>query len=161
MQELSLESDFRRTHKNLEPRYITKIDFADCPVEATLGVLGKKWTMLVLRDIAMYRRDRFNLLLRSIPGIPSKVLATRLKQLELEGFARKHVERSVPPKVVRWSLTEKGLDAIRIGMMIGAFGAKWYADRVFDDKRPRKVTDIYDKEGMELLLRDFDVAPWR
>lgn len=111
--------------------------------------------MLILRDIAMYRRDRFNLLLRSLPGIPTKILATRLKQLEYEGFIKRHVERGVPPKIVRWLLTEKGLDAIRIGMMIGAFGAKWHADRVFDDKKPRRITEIYDREGMELLFRDF------
>ena len=154
MQELALESDFRRTHKNLQPRYLTNIDFADCPVEATLGVLGRKWTILILRDIAMYKRDRFNLLLRSLPSIPPKVLATRLKQLEHEELITKYVEKGVPPKIVRWSLTEKGLDAIRIGMMVGAFGAKWQADRVFFDKKPRRISDIYDREGMELLLKD-------
>lgn len=155
MQELALESDFRRTHRNLQPRYLTDIDFADCPVEATLGVLGRKWTILILRDIAMYKRDRFNLLLKSLSGIPSKVLATRLKQLEHEDYITKKVEKGIPPKIIRWSLTEKGLDAIRIGMMVGIFGAKWHADRVFDDKRPREASEIYDSEGMKLLMKGF------
>ena len=154
MQELSLESDFTRTHKNLESRYLN-IEFADCPVEASLGLLGKKWTILVIRDIGIYGRDRFNRLLKSLPGIPPKVLATRLKQLELEGFIEKYVEKSSPPKIIRWSLTEKGLDAIRIGMMLGAFGAKWNAERVFYDKRPRKIREIYNREGLELLMKDF------
>jgi len=156
LQELSLESEFRRTHKNIEPRFLNaSLDFADCPVEASLGVLGKKWTILIIRDIGVYGRDRFSRLLKTLPHIPPKMLATRLKELEAEGFTQKHVEKSKPPKVVRWSLTEKGLDAIRIGMMVGAFGAKWHADRVFDDKRPRKLRELYDEEGMELLLGDF------
>ncbi len=155
MQELSLESDFRRTHRSLAPRFLNpSVDFADCPVEASLGVLGKKWAILVIRDIGVYGRDRFSLLLKTLSGIPPKVLATRLRELEQDGFIEKKVERSRPPRVVRWSLTEKGLDAIRIGMMLGAFGAKWHADRVFDDKRPRGLTELYDDEGLELLRRD-------
>ena len=154
MQKLSLESEFRRTHRNLESRFLNpSLDFADCPVEASLGVLGKKWTILIVRDIGVYGRDRFNLLLKTLPGIPQKVLATRLKELEQGGFLVRHVEKSKPPKVVRWSLSDKGLDAVRIGMMVAAFGAKWHADRVFDDGRPRRLTELYNREGMELLLR--------
>ncbi len=154
LQVLSLESEFRRTHRNFPARFIN-VEFADCPVEASLNTLGKKWAMLIIRDIGVYGIDRFNQLLKSLPGIPSKVLATRLKQLETEGFLERKVERAVPPQVVRWSLTDKGLDAARVGMMMAAFGCKWNADKVFDDKRPRKMHEIYNREGMELLMRDF------
>src|SRR6266571_9050950 len=82
-------------------------------------------------------------------------LATRLKQLEKDGFLIRNVERAVPPRVVHWSLTEKGVDAARVGMMMAAFSCKWNADKVFDDKRPRKMHEIYNREGMELLMKDF------
>lgn len=154
LQQLAVESEFRRTHRNLQSRYL-KVDFAECPVEASLGVLGKKWTIPIIRDIGVYGRERFSYLLKSLPSVPPKVLATRLKQLEKDGFLSRFVEKSVPPMIVRWSLTEKGLDAIRIGMMLGAFGSKWNADVVFDDKRPRKMHDILNQEGMELLMKDF------
>jgi DNA-binding HxlR family transcriptional regulator len=154
LQQLAIESEFRRTHRNLQSRYLN-VDFAECPVEASLGVLGKKWTIQIIRDIGVYDRDRFSLLLKSLPSIPPKILATRLKQLELQGFLMKYVEKSVPPMIVRWSLTEKGLDAIRIGMMLAAFGSKWNADTVFDDKRPRRMHEILNQEGMELLVKDF------
>ena len=124
-------------------------------MEASLGVLGKKWTIQIIRDIGVYERDRFSLLLKSLPSIPPKILATRLKQLEQQGFLTRYVEKSVPPMVVRWSLTEKGLDAIRIGMMLAAFGSKWNADTIFDDKRPRKMHEILNQEGMDLLVKDF------
>ncbi len=156
MQSLSLESEFRRTHKNLETRYKNEnITYMNCPVEASLGVLGKKWTMVIIRDIGVYGRDRFNLLLKSLTGIPPKVLATRLKELQQEGFVTRNAEKRVPPMVVRWSLTEKGMDAIRIGMMLAAFGSKWDADTVFEDKKPRKMLEIFNREGMELLMKDF------
>lgn len=154
MQELVPESEFRRTHKNLEAKWLN-VTFSECPVEASLGVMGKKWTFLILRDIGGYDRDRFSKLTKALPSIPPKVLAARLKQLEQGGFIERHVERSVPPKIIKWTLTEKGLDAIRIAMMLTVFGSKWHADRVFNDKRPRKVREIFNEEGIALLMRDF------
>ncbi len=154
LQVLSLESEFRKTHRNYPARFVN-VEFADCPVEASLNTLGKKWAMLIIRDIGVYGIDRFNKLLKSMPGIPSKILATRLKELEREGFLTRTVERAVPPQIVRWSLTDKGLDAARVGMMMAALGCKWNADKVFDDKRPRKMHEIYNREGMELLMKDF------
>lgn len=81
-------------------------------------------------------------LLKKPPGIPPKVLATRPKELEAEGFIQKHAEKSNPPKVIRWSLAKKGLDALRIRMMIDRFGAKWHVDKVFDDRRPRTLGEL-------------------
>lgn len=156
MQSLILESEFRRTHKNLETKYKKQdVTYINCPVEASLGVLGKKWTIVIIRDIGVYGRDRFNLLLKSLAGIPPKVLATRLKELQEQGFVKRNADRGVSPVAVRWSLTEKGIDAIRIGMMLAAFGSKWSADTVFEDKKPRKMREIFNSEGMELLTKDF------
>jgi DNA-binding HxlR family transcriptional regulator len=154
LQESTLESEFSRTHKNFQAKWLNII-FLNCPVEASLGLLGKKWTFIILRDIGGYGIDRFSRLVKSLPGIPPKVLATRLKELEEERFIDRHVEKSDPPKIIKWSLTEKGLDAIRIGMMLAVFGSKWHADRVFNDKRPRKAREIFNEEGMALLTRDF------
>jgi DNA-binding HxlR family transcriptional regulator len=154
LQQVDLESEFRRTHRNIPARFVN-VEFADCPVETSLNTLGKKWAMLIVRDIGVYGINRFNQLLKSLSGIPEKVLATRLKELEKEGFLLRTVERAFPPQIVRWSLTEKGLDAARVGMMMAAFGCKWNADKVFDDKRPRKMHEIYNREGMELLTKDF------
>jgi DNA-binding HxlR family transcriptional regulator len=150
LQELLAESEFRRTHKHLELKFL-KLKFADCPVSTTLGVLGKKWSLLVLRDIHYYKVDRFNRLLESLPGIPPKVLARRLKELQQEGLIWPVENRRSHPKVVRWALTEKGMDAVAIIMMIAAYGSKWYADRVFDDKKPRKLCELFNEDAMKLI----------
>ena len=150
MQQLLAESEFRRTHKHLENKF-AKLKFADCPVSTTLGVLGKKWSLLILRDISSYKVDRFSRLLESLPGIPPKVLATRLKELQQEGLIWPVENRRSHPKVVRWALTEKGMDAVAILMMIAAFGSKWNADRVFDDKKPRKMCEFLNEDAMKLI----------
>jgi DNA-binding HxlR family transcriptional regulator len=149
----SEETQFRRTHKNSERRFL-RILFRDCPVEISLRVLGKKWALYTLRDIGVYNIDRFNRLLESLPGISPQVLATRLNQLEAAGMIRR-IERQRSPMLVRWALTEKGYDTIPILMMFAAFESKYHPDVVFDDKRPRKMHEFLDQEGMALVRSFF------
>ncbi len=132
--------------------FVPKIMFAECPIKASMGVLGRKWAMLVLRDIGFRKIDRFNRLLESIPGVTPRVLSIRLKELRDAGLI-KCVENIGSPKVVRWGLTEKGSDALPILLQFIAFGSKWYADEVFDDKRPRTMTELFKPEALKLIQR--------
>ena len=75
--------------------------------------------------------------------------------MEREGFLQKNVEKKVPPKIVRWSLTEKGVDAMRVGMILSVFGSRWDANRVFNDGRPRGLSEIYTREALELFMKIF------
>ncbi len=71
-----------------------KIDFADmagCPVREGLGTLGRKWALLVLRNIGFYRIQRFNDMLNSTPGMTQRALAMRLKELKLESLRAHHI----------------------------------------------------------------------
>ncbi len=147
------DSEFRHSHKDLRSPLL-KVDFVNCPVEASMGILGKKWTLVLVRDIGAYGVDRFSRLRRSLPRIPPKVLATRLKQLEQEGFLRRSVVKGTPPKVIRWSLTEKGVDALRVGMMMSAFGSRWCASSVFEDARPRTMREMYTHDALKLFMKN-------
>jgi DNA-binding HxlR family transcriptional regulator len=108
--------------------------------------------MLVLRDIGVYKKERFNRLLESIPGITPRVLATHLKELEAAGLI-KIVEKRDSTMLVRRALTEKGIDATPILMVIVAFGSKYEAEKVFVDKKPRKLGELFNREAMDLLQR--------
>lgn len=127
-----------------------KFRLRDCPIDISLGVLGKKWTLVILRDIGAYKIDRFNRLLDSIHGIVPKVLATRLKDLETAGLIVR-LEKPVSPKVVRWALTPKGYDSMAILLMMAAYMAKYKAEDLFDDKKPRKLHQFLDREGLRLV----------
>jgi DNA-binding HxlR family transcriptional regulator len=131
---------------------LLKVRFAECPIQATLGTLGKKWTMLILRDIGLRKVRRFNRLLESIPGLTPRVLSMRLKELEEEGFIR-CLESQRAPRVVRWAMTEKGHDTLPILFRLIEFGAKWHADVAFDDKRPRKLEEIFKPEAIRVLRK--------
>ena len=132
----------RKCHFTGDPSLIPSIKFRICPIHITIDILGKKWTLLILRDIAILNNNRFNQIRRSLPGLTPRVLTLRLKELEEAGLIRAIVIRE-SPRVVEWTLTEKGKDIIPILMSILAFGAKWYADEIFEDHRPRTLEEIY------------------
>jgi DNA-binding HxlR family transcriptional regulator len=132
------------------------VKFAQCPIKTTLGILGKKWTMLVMRDIGILGVDRFNRLLDSIPGLTPRVLSMRLKELEKEGFIQRIKEGKKSPMVVRWILTEKGRDALPILLQFTAFGSKWHADVVFEDKIPRRPAELFQPKVMDLVRTMID-----
>ena len=129
---------------------LPEVKFAQCPIKTSLGVLGKKWAMLVLRDIGILGVDRFNRLLASIPGLTPRVLSMRLKELEKEGFI-KCIEKGNSSMSVRWTLTEKGRDALPILLQFTAFGSKWHADVVFEDKTPRTPDELFQPKAMKVM----------
>jgi DNA-binding HxlR family transcriptional regulator len=46
----------------------SSVKFKICPIEVAIGILGKKWTLLILRDMALLKINRFNLSRRLLPG---------------------------------------------------------------------------------------------
>jgi DNA-binding HxlR family transcriptional regulator len=123
---------------------IPTVEFKNCPIRVSLGVLGKKWTFLILRNIAFLKIDRFNQIRRSVPGLTARVLIMRLREFEESGLVEPVIMQD-KPKLIRWVLTEKGKDTIPILMSLISFGAKWYSDLVFEDKRARTLDELFPK----------------
>ena len=131
-----------------------QVKFVNCPIRTSLGILGKKWTILIIRDIGVRKINRFNRILESIPGLTPRVLSMRLKELEKEGLIECIEKKKSPPTMmVLWRLTEKGKDTLPILMQMVAFSSKWYADFIFEDKRPRKFSEIFPQhEAREMIM---------
>ncbi|HHJ16002.1 MAG TPA: transcriptional regulator [Gammaproteobacteria bacterium] len=79
-----------------------------CGVAGTLDLLGDKWTLLVVRDLLMGKQT-YSEFQKSPEGIPTNILAERLKRLQQAGIIEKKKYQERP---VRYSyhLTTKGQD---------------------------------------------------
>lgn len=77
-----------------------------CLIAQALGVLGDRWTLLILRDM-IAGLSRYTDILQSCEGMSPNVLSDRLKRLEAEGLVVRERFRGLPPRV-EYSLTEKG-----------------------------------------------------
>jgi DNA-binding HxlR family transcriptional regulator len=148
------QAEEEKLASNDEDMLLPQVRFIECPIKTSLGVLGKKWTMLIIRDICFRGIDRFNRLLESIPGLTPRVLSMRLKELEREGLIE-CTEEKRSPMMVLWRLTEKGKDTLPILMQLTAFGSKWHADVVFEDKMPRKLSEIFPQPEAREIIRGY------
>jgi DNA-binding HxlR family transcriptional regulator len=125
-----------------EEPILPTVAFKNCPIRTSLGVLGKKWTLLILRDIVFLKINRFNQILRSIPGLTPRVLVLRLKELHESGIIEPVIIQR-RPKLVRWTLTKMGEGTIPILMSLISFGATWYPRTVFEDGKPRTADELF------------------
>lgn len=144
---------------SLIPRYAEvpwPSDLPTCPISASLQVLGRKWAIPVLRDIAFYRNPRFSDILRKNPGLTPRVLSFRLKEFEAEGFIRRR--RTEDAREVAYDLLPKGHDAIPVLTALACFGAKHHAEQVFPNGGPRTMGQMFPR-GRAILLQD--LASWR
>jgi DNA-binding HxlR family transcriptional regulator len=108
-----------------QPSNVSASRSKQCPVGMDLAALGKKWTFHILRNIGILHINRFNQILRSLPGLTPRVLIMRLDELEKCGLIRSVVIRK-KPRFVRWLLTEKGNDTIPILEGYGSYVRKWH-----------------------------------
>jgi len=79
----------------------------DCPVEATLDVIGGKWKAVVLSHLLTEKTLRFGQLRKLIPKATQQMLTLQLRELENSGVIHRKVFAQVPPKV-EYSLTDFG-----------------------------------------------------
>lgn len=121
-----------------------------------MGILGHKWALLVLRNIELYGKHRFNEMLKVTPGLTKRVLSMRLRELEREGFIE--IEES-GRNYAKWNLTQKGRDVLPILLALVQFGSKWHANEVFADKEPRTLTEIFDESYIRKIVRNSKVEP--
>ncbi len=85
---------------------LTKEELPACPVATTVGLIGNKWKLLIIRNL-LVGTQRFSELKRTIPGISQKVLTDNLRSMEADGIIERKVYAEVPPKV-EYSLSPLG-----------------------------------------------------
>ena len=84
-----------------------KKELPACPVELTVGLIGDKWKILIIKDL-LTGTKRFGELKKSLNNITQKVLTNKLREMEASGLVKRKVYPEVPPRV-EYSLTDTGL----------------------------------------------------
>ncbi len=94
-----------------------------CPIQFVLEIVGSKWAILILRELFVGSR-RTHEFLEALPGISTKTLTARLRELENYGLVTRKVYPEVPPRV-EYSLTDKGLEIQPVMMSLKDLGERW------------------------------------
>jgi len=84
----------------------------NCPVTATMGVIGGKWKILII--FMIYNEiNRFGKMGMVLKHISKQMLTTQLRELENDGIIKRVIYPEIPPRV-EYFLTEKGKSLLPI-----------------------------------------------
>ncbi|MBC2637861.1 helix-turn-helix transcriptional regulator [Rhodococcus wratislaviensis] len=99
-------------------------DVADtvCPVARSSAVIGERWTLVIMRELAM-GNTRFDSLQVQTSASP-QMLTERLKQLESDGMLERHAY-SERPRRYEYRLTDKGSAFGSVLLALRAWGETW------------------------------------
>lgn len=102
---------------------INTFDLVNCPVTATMAVIGGKWKILIIHlinnDI-----NRFGKLSMILKDISKQMLTTQLRDLEKDGILQRIIYPEIPPRV-EYFLTQKGKDLIPVLDALKVWGLKF------------------------------------
>ena len=106
-----------------------------CPIETTFRIIGKRWTVLIIRELLM-GHTQFNRFIENIQGISPKVLTERLRELEQLGIIRRRIVSEYPLRV-EYSLTDMGKGFEPVLLSAASFSMMYMPRTVFKDGKPR------------------------
>jgi DNA-binding HxlR family transcriptional regulator len=106
------------------------------PDARALDLVGDKWTLLIIRDLAAGPRS-FVELQRVLPGISTEQLRSRLNRMVADGLLTRQRYREVPPRV-DYELTERSRELMPV---VGAL-ARWGYDWTWSAPRPGEDINV-------------------
>jgi DNA-binding HxlR family transcriptional regulator len=115
-------------------------ELKSCPIETTFKIIGKKWAVLIIRE--MFRGTRqFNRFIENIEGITPKVLTERLRELEKMGIVRRRIVSEYPIRV-EYEMTDLGREFEPVLLAAASFSMRNMPKIVFKDGKPRTPNEI-------------------
>jgi DNA-binding HxlR family transcriptional regulator len=110
------------------------IERLTCSVARTIGVVGERWTLLLLRELFLGSR-RFEAL-QAHTGMSSRALSDRLQRLERLGVVARTAYQDRPPRH-EYRFTGKGLDLYPVIVSMTRWGDRWARPK--GESRPARL----------------------
>jgi DNA-binding HxlR family transcriptional regulator len=134
--------------------HLNKYGMKCCPIDNSLKILGKKFTLHILRNMILLKQKRFSQFLESIEGISTKTLSIRLREMEEDGLINRAVI-STRPAQTEYSLTEKGKTLEPILELLAEFSMRYQPKIIFKDGKQRDLEDVFGNKKSLSSVYDF------
>jgi DNA-binding HxlR family transcriptional regulator len=120
-----------------------------CAMAKSLDVVGDRWTLLIVRELALRGDSRYTDLRNGLPGIASNLLADRLRELEAGGVVAR-AEAPPPVATTVFRLTPRGEELNPLLDELVRWGVPLMADQKPDDV----VRSHWLAVAIEMMLQD-------
>ncbi|MFA6083435.1 winged helix-turn-helix transcriptional regulator [Mucilaginibacter sp.] len=97
---------------------------SNCPISHALDLFGDKWTLLIIRDIVLFGKNKFSEFLTSDERIATNIARNRLQKLTENGFLTKKIMTG-KHWTIPYTLTEKAIDLVPLLIDLTEWGAKY------------------------------------
>ena len=118
-----------------------------CPVDVTLNLINKKWSIQIIRDM-FFGKKHFKEFKEDKPKLSNKVLSNCLKELEENGLIEK-VVLNTTPVTTEYYLTEYGKSMNRIVYELAMFTLYDENDNAYSDETRSELKNTF-KEVLEI-----------
>lgn len=96
-------------------------DLETCPIESTLKLFNRKWTIVLIRDMFQGKKHFLEFKKRN-PNLSNTVLTDTLKSMEANELIEKKIIVQGNKSIPEYYLTDKGLKLNRILYEMAVFG---------------------------------------
>ena len=118
-----------------------------CPVDKTLNLINKKWSIQIIRDM-FFGKKHFKEFKEDKPKLSNKVLSSCLKELEENGLIRKELLNTTPV-TTEYYLTEYGKSMNRIVYELAMFTLQNDNEHDYSDEVRNELKNSF-KEKLEI-----------
>ena len=136
-----MKNDTNVDNQELKTEKSFVFDESNCPVMATMSVVGGKWKAILINRIYFDSPARFGALKRCLKGISQTMLTSQLRELEEAGIISRKIYAEIPPRV-EYTLTEFGLTLGPIIKSMADWGIQHKLNKETLDKGSKKHTKI-------------------
>lgn len=116
-----------------------------CPINASLEVLGDRWSLLIVRDMLFASARTYKDFLASDEKIATNILANRLTRLQEAGIIFSE-PNPLDGRSARYRLTEKGVDLVPVLMELSSWGARYE-----DGQPPNGILDAWQNDRASFI----------
>lgn len=130
---------------------------SNCPISSSLDIFGDKWSLLIVRDLMLFRTCTYGDFTKSEEKIATNILANRLQRLEDNGII---VKLPYPNNKVKkmYQLTPKGIGLIPALVEIALWGGNCLSNTDENSsflKKVRKDKSKFVKNMMDRLREEY------
>jgi DNA-binding HxlR family transcriptional regulator len=116
-----------------------------CPINASLELLGDRWSLLIVRDMIFGGARTFGDFSASQEKIATNVLANRLERLQASGIITS-ARNPQDGRSLTYSLTEKGVELVPVLMELSRWGTRFE-----EGEPPNGILDAWQADRQAFL----------
>ncbi len=130
------------------PKNAMQTKVLNCGVQITLAAIGGRWKLVIIYFLMLHGPLRFSEIMKFMPTISKKVLASQLRELEAEGILLRQADQKAS-SYANYVLTEYGLSLKNLVVSLREWGEQHGQRMQTEQLTPNKCTPCQNYQKLK------------